>query len=119
MRLPYSQKAKSDSSIENYSIFVVLLMLPCVWLTKDEDFEDVRKVLTKVWLDTKLVNQENADLLAKQYCEAVDARKEDFYWFLDNENNWVTNAHWSSRFSDESNQNLKLVIKLLNLATDN
>jgi hypothetical protein len=117
--LSLSQKVKLDSSSENYSNLVTLLMLPCVWLTKDEDFEEARKVLAEAWIDTGLVTQENAELLALKCCEAIDARKEDFYWLLDNENNWVTNAHWSSRFSDESNQNAKSVTKLLNLATNN
>lgn len=114
-----SQNVKSEFSVQNYSSFVLLLMLPCIWLTKDEDFEEVRKVLVKTWFDTGLVNQGNAELLTLKFFEAVDARKEGFYWFLDNENNWVTNTHWSPRFSDKPNQNANSVTKLLNLATNN
>lgn len=114
-----SQQIKLDSTIENYSSFVLLLMLPCVWLTKNEDFGEVRKALVKAWFDTELVNQKNAEFLTLKFFEAVDARKEGFYWFLDNENNWVTNAHWSPRFSENPNRNAELVTKLLNLATNN
>lgn len=114
-----SQNVKSDSSIRDYSSFVMLLMLPCIWLTKDEDFEEVKKVLVTAWTNTGLANQQNAELITLKFSEAVDARQDEFYWFLDSENNWVTNAEWSSRFSDETNQNAKLVTKLLNLATNN
>lgn len=114
-----SQNVKSDSSIRNYSNLIMLLMLPCIWLTKDEDFEEVKKVLAQAWINTGLANQQNAELITLKFSEAVDARRDEFYWFLDSEHNWVTNAEWSSRFSDETNQNAKLVTKLLNLATNN
>lgn len=114
-----SKNVKPVTEIENYSSFVMLLLLPCVWLTKDEDFKKVRRVLTENWTHTGLVSQENAELLTQKFREASNAEEGEFYWFINGENNWVTNAHWSSRSFDKPGQQIALINSLVSSATNN
>lgn len=113
-----AEAAKPQSVLEEIQSFIILLLLPCIWITKDDDIEEINKILSNAWLKIDLINAEDAEYLSNFWCESTDARKHSFYWYLNDDNYWVTNAKWSSRYEKQPEEQINKIAKLLSLACD-
>jgi hypothetical protein len=75
---------------------VLLLMLPTVWLTDDEDHKAVRRAVGAAWVASGLVGVGSATKLAEMWASAVAGGRE-YPWRQAPIGAWVSTAEWSSR----------------------
>jgi Immunity protein 19 len=111
-----SKAINLDQRLENGDNLLILLLLPCVWITKNDDVSEIHKIVSDSWSKTGLVDFESAEMLASQFCKSTDGREKDYHWFLNDYNVWVTNATWSSRCSLKPYEEINQITNLLKLA---
>jgi hypothetical protein len=78
----------------------VLLLLPVVWLTADDDVRAARRAAESAWVASNLVDASSASALAELWASAVIGGR-DYRWRRGS-GDWVCDAEWSTR----SNQRL-------------
>jgi hypothetical protein len=75
---------------------VLLLLLPTVWLTDDEDHAAVRHAVRAAWGASGLVGAGSAIKLSEKWASAVAGGRE-YPWRQGPGGEWVSTAEWSSR----------------------
>jgi hypothetical protein len=77
---------------------ILLLMLPTVWLTDDDDHTAARRAVAAAWVASALAGSRSAAKLAEMWASAVEGGRK-YPWRQAPTGTWVSTAEWSSRSS--------------------
>lgn len=72
----------------------LLLLLPVMWVTRDDDSTEIKHCLAQAISVLKLAKQSNIDFLAEKLIEALRA---DLRWRHDDKLGWVNDGSYSTR----------------------
>jgi hypothetical protein len=76
------------------SASAMLLLLPSVWLTRDDNVDAIRRQLIEAWEKLNLVPHSQADFLAEQL---ITSSQNDVQWRCQERLGWVNDADNSTR----------------------
>jgi len=81
------------------SASAMLLLLPSVWLTRDDDLDDIRQQLTEAWKDLNLVPRSRVALLVE---ELITSSQSDVRWRCQERLGWLNDGDNSRRNPDST-----------------
>jgi hypothetical protein len=93
----------------------MLLLLPIVWLTADDDVEAARRAAESAWSASGLLSSQLAAPMADLWTKSVEGGRE-YRWYRKPEVGWICSASWSSRSETRPAHELALINQLITSA---
>ncbi|HET6251770.1 MAG TPA: hypothetical protein VFE47_29060 [Tepidisphaeraceae bacterium] len=103
--LRWKEAAAIAAAVTEENWRVLLLLLPMVWLTEDDDVQAIKRHVVSAWRESKLSSSSSATNLADHWIRAVQGGKE--YRWRKSPEGWVCTAHWSTRGETRSPTDIK------------